>query len=58
MMMQWDAYQVANKKFSDVVLGCYKTGDMVWVQDYHLMLLPSMLKETVPKMKVGLGFRV
>jgi trehalose 6-phosphate synthase/phosphatase len=38
---------------------CYKAGDMVWVQDYHLMLLPSMLKEVVPKMKVrGLGTRV
>jgi trehalose 6-phosphate synthase/phosphatase len=24
-----------------------------WVQDYHLMLLPSLLKAVVPKMKVG-----
>lgn len=25
---------------------------MVWVQDYHLMLLPAMLKNKKPKMKV------
>ncbi len=24
-----------------------------WVQDYHLMILPSLLKAAVPKMKVG-----
>jgi len=35
-----------------VVLRAYQPGDMVWVQDYHLMLLPSMLKTAVPKMKV------
>lgn len=28
---------------------------MVWVQDYHLMLLPSILKQTVPRMKVSGG---
>jgi hypothetical protein len=35
-----------------VVLHCYQPGDMVWVQDYHLMLLPSILKNAVPRIKV------
>jgi hypothetical protein len=26
---------------------------VVWAQDYHLMLLPAMLKKQHPKMKVG-----
>jgi hypothetical protein len=43
----------ANVRFSDVVLRAYQPGDKVWVQDYHLMLLPSLLKAVVPKMKVG-----
>lgn len=30
----------------------HETGDIVWVQDYHLMLLPSLLKNHMPKMKV------
>ena len=37
----------------------YQEGDVVWVQDYHLMLLPALLKKQKPKMKVrsshGLG---
>lgn len=52
----------ANALFGQVVLSAYKPGDMVWVQDYHLMLLPSILKQTVPRMKVregggGVGWR-
>jgi hypothetical protein len=45
----------ANSLFGQVVLSAYKPGDMVWVQDYHLMLLPSILKQTVPRMKVCWG---
>lgn len=45
----------ANSLFGQVVLSAYKPGDMVWVQDYHLMLLPSILKQTVPRMKVRRG---
>ena len=30
----------------------YQEGDVVWVQDYHLMLLPALLKARHPKMKV------
>ncbi len=29
----------------------YAPGDVVWVQDYHLMLLPALLKLRAPKMK-------
>jgi hypothetical protein len=42
----------ANDRFGEVVLHCYQPGDMVWVQDYHLMLLPSILKNAVPRIKV------
>ncbi|PNH02184.1 Alpha,alpha-trehalose-phosphate synthase [UDP-forming] 1, partial [Tetrabaena socialis] len=53
MEMQWQAYQVANEKFADVMLTEYLADDVVWVQYYHLMLLPSLLKQAVSKMKVG-----
>ena len=35
------------------MLGAYEAGDIVWVQDYHLMLLPAIIKAARPKMKVG-----
>eukprot|EP00878_Enallax_costatus_P027615 GHUV01029750.1.p1 GENE.GHUV01029750.1~~GHUV01029750.1.p1 ORF type:complete len:669 (+),score=134.14 GHUV01029750.1:399-2405(+) len=53
LQMQWGAYQQANDRFGEVVLAVYQPGDMVWVQDYHLMLLPSILKNAVPRAKVG-----
>ncbi len=44
--------QEANRRFGEVVLRNYAPGDVVWVQDYHLMLLPALLKKQKPKMKV------
>lgn len=50
---QWAVHQQANRMFADVVMRHYQPGDIVWVQDYHLMLLPAILKEQHPRMKVG-----
>lgn len=52
MQFQWAAHQAANQRFGEVVFQNYSAGDVVWVQDYHLMLLPSILKSRAPKMKV------
>ena len=52
LQYQWAAHQAANKQFAEVVFQHYQDGDMVWVQDYHLMLLPALLKNRKPKMKV------
>lgn len=51
-ILMYQAYVAANERFGEVVLAHYAGGDMVWVQDYHLMLLPQMLKTEHPKMKV------
>ncbi len=53
LQFQWAAHQLANRLFAEVVLRHYQDGDIVWVQDYHLMLLPAILKEARPRMKVG-----
>ena len=42
---QWRAYQDVNKIFADQVMALSSAGDQVWVQDYHLMLLPRYLRE-------------
>ena len=39
----WLAYREANKRFAETVRSVLRPGDRVWVQDYHLMLLPLML---------------
>ena len=40
----WLAYRQANRRFAETVRQQLRSGDMVWVQDYHLMLMPLMLR--------------
>lgn len=43
----WLAYRQANMKFAEAVKQQVRPGSMVWVQDYHLMLLPMFLRGLV-----------
>ncbi len=49
----WDAYMRVNAKFADVVASTYRDGDVVWVQDYQLLLLPQLLRERLPGARIG-----
>ncbi len=40
----WLAYRQANLQFAEAVRMQLTPGSMVWVQDYHLMLLPMLLR--------------
>lgn len=52
-MKYWEAYSKANHMFADAVMSIYQPGDIVWVQDYHLMLLPSLLRKRVRDISIG-----
>ena len=43
----WTAYRQANLQFAETVRSQITPGAMVWVQDYHLMLLPMILRGLV-----------
>ena len=49
----WNAYVEANCRFRDRVLENLAPGDVVWVHDYQLMLLPGLLREAVPSAAIG-----
>jgi trehalose 6-phosphate synthase/phosphatase len=49
----WQAYERVNTAFANVVSGIAKPNDIIWVHDYHLMLLPKLLRERLPKATVG-----
>jgi len=49
----WRAYERANAAFCEQVLQSSKPRDLVWVQDFHLMLLPGMLRAKRSKARVG-----
>jgi len=53
----WIAYQCVNRQFADEIAKIVQPGDSVWVHDYHLMLMPEMLRTTVdPEMRIQIGF--
>lgn len=49
----YDAYVKANKIFTDQINAFIRPGDLVWVQDYQLMLLPGMIRAKNPDASIG-----
>ncbi|KAA8529550.1 hypothetical protein F0562_033651 [Nyssa sinensis] len=50
----WQAYVCANKIFADKVMEVINPDDdYVWVQDYHLMVLPTFLRKRYNRVKLG-----
>ncbi len=43
----WREYKRMNEIFRDELLGEIREDDIIWVHDYHLMLLPALLREKV-----------
>lgn len=55
----WDYYVKVNRHFAGAVLEELGPGSaLVWVHDYHLALLPQMLKTARPDVKVGLFWHI
>lgn len=49
----WEQYQRVNEQFCDSVSAVVEPGDVVWIHDYHLMLLPRYLRERRPDAAIG-----
>ncbi len=49
----WQQYVRINQLFADALETVLKPEDVVWVHDYHLMLLPRLLKARRPELPVG-----
>jgi trehalose 6-phosphate synthase/phosphatase len=49
----WDAYVEVNERFAEVVADRYEPGDLIWVQDYQLLLLPELLRQRLPEARIG-----
>lgn len=49
----WLAYQRVNQKFADVITEVAEENDQVWIHDYHLFLLPAMLRRRKKGLRVG-----
>ncbi|KAJ9480865.1 hypothetical protein VN97_g12658 [Penicillium thymicola] len=54
----WEAYKEANRLFVNTICDEVRGGDLIWVHDYHLRLLPEMLRKKLAgsKQNVKIGF--
>lgn len=52
----WLAYNEANATFAKEILKNVNDNDLIWVHDYHLMLLPELLRNKITAKNVKLGW--
>jgi len=49
----WKAYQRVNRHFYEATIRIAEPGDTIWIHDYHLMLLPQLVRQELPEAKIG-----
>lgn len=49
----WQRYAEVNQRFADATAKVAGDGATVWVQDYQLQLVPRMLREQRPDLRIG-----
>ena len=49
----WETYKEVNEMFCQAAIPFIEPGDIVWVQDYQLMLLPQLLRKAFPGISIG-----
>ncbi|MGA8208991.1 MAG: trehalose-6-phosphate synthase [Nocardioidaceae bacterium] len=49
----WDSYVRVNRRFADRAAEVAADGATVWVHDYQMQLVPAMLRERRPDLRIG-----
>jgi trehalose 6-phosphate synthase len=49
----WEAYERVNRRFAQATADYAERNAMVWIQDYHLQLVPAMLRALRPDLRIG-----
>jgi alpha,alpha-trehalose-phosphate synthase [UDP-forming] len=49
----WDAYRLINARFAEATAAAAGDGATVWVQDYQLQLVPALLRQERPDVRIG-----
>jgi len=50
---QWQHYQSVNTLFFEEIAGIVQEDDVLWIHDFHLMLLPERIRKRFPRAVVG-----
>jgi trehalose 6-phosphate synthase len=49
----WESYQRVNRRFAAAAAEAAPPDAAVWIQDYHLQLVPALLRELRPDLRIG-----
>lgn len=49
----WEGYKQVHERFRETVLQLADPQAAIWIHDYHLMLLPQLLRTALPKSSIG-----
>lgn len=54
----WVYYVKLNEAFAQRIAKNWRRGDTIWVHDYHLLLVPAMLRKLLPDAQIGFFLHV
>ncbi|HJU47801.1 MAG TPA: bifunctional alpha,alpha-trehalose-phosphate synthase (UDP-forming)/trehalose-phosphatase, partial [Gaiellaceae bacterium] len=49
----WERYVEVNERFAEAILALVGPSSRVWIHDFHLMLVPAMLRARQPELAIG-----
>jgi trehalose 6-phosphate synthase/phosphatase len=54
----WEAYRAVNERFAAAIVREYRPGDVIWIHDYHLLLVPRLVRRFLPDAPLGFFLHV
>jgi len=54
----WNAYRQANERFASAVQAVVAPGDLVWIHDFHLCLVPGILRTAGVPARLGVFWHI
>ena len=54
----WEAYLEVNARFADAIVEAAAPDSMIWLHDFHLFMLPRLLRERAPGLRIGFFLHV
>lgn len=54
----WESYVQVNRMFAEMICSIADDEDTVWIHDYHLLLVPMMIREIKPGLSIGLFIHI
>jgi len=54
----WEDYIKINRDFADLISEIYSEGDILWINDHNLLMLPYFLRDRLPNAPIGLFIHI